>query len=142
MYLISDDNMITEILTRSHVIAVVGHSDKPSRTSYQIADFLRTVGYQVYAVNPTVKEINHQPSYPNLKSIPQPIDIVNVFRRPQFLPDIVVEAIAVKAKTLWTQVGIIDLAAAETAQKAGLKVVMNRCIKIEYNRLNIQSHGC
>jgi hypothetical protein len=135
-----DDKTLTEILTQARVIAVVGHSDKPSRTSYQIAQFLRKVGYQVYAVNPTVTEIDNQPCYPHLKAIPEPIDIVNVFRRPQFLPEIVAEAIAVNAKTLWTQLDIIDLAAARTAQNAGLNVVMDRCIKIEFNRLNLQSH--
>ena len=116
---------------------MVDHSDKPHRSSYQVAQFLTAVGYQVYGVNPTVTEINHQPCYSSLKTIPEPIDIVNVFRRPQFLADLVREAIAVNAKTLWTQLGIIDLAAAETAQKAGLNVIVNRCIKIEYNRLTL-----
>lgn len=115
---------------------MVGHSDKPHRTSYQIAQFLTTVGYQVYGVNPTVTAINHQPCYSSLKTIPEAIDIVNVFRRSQFLPEIVAEAIAVNAKTLWTQLGILDVTAAETADKAGLNIIMNRCIKIEYNRLN------
>lgn len=137
-----DDKTLTDILTQSRVIAVVGHSDKSSRTSYQIAQFLRMVGYQVYAVNPTVTEIDNQPCYPDLKAIPEPIDIVNVFRRSEFLADIVTEAIAVNAKTLWTQLDIIDLAAARTAQNAGLNVVMDRCIKIEFNRLNLQSYDC
>jgi predicted CoA-binding protein len=136
------DQAISNILTQSRVIAVVGHSDKPSRTSYQIAQFLSTIGYQVYAVNPTVTEIDNQPCYPNLKTVPKPIDIVNIFRRSEFLADIVTEAIAVNAKTLWTQLGIIDLAAARIAQNAGLNVVMDRCIKIEFNRLNLQSNGC
>jgi predicted CoA-binding protein len=136
------DRAVSDILTQSRVIAVVGHSDKPHRISYQIAQFLKTVGYQVYAVNPTVTEIDHQPCYPSLKAIPEPIDIVNVFRRSQFLPEIVAEAIAVNAKTLWTQLGIIHATAAETANKAGLNILMNRCIKIEYNRLNLQSHDC
>ncbi|MGB3404151.1 MAG: CoA-binding protein [Microcoleaceae cyanobacterium] len=142
MSLSPEDRTISNILTRSRVIAVVGHSDKPHRTSYQIAQFLKTVGYQVYAVNPTVTEIDNQPCYPSLKAIPESIDIVNVFRRSEFLPEIVTEAITVNAKTLWTQLDIINVAAAETAQNAGLTVIMNRCIKIEYNRLNISSHGC
>ncbi|KMW70033.1 CoA-binding protein [Limnoraphis robusta CS-951] len=133
-----EDEVIAHILTNAKVIAVVGHSDKPSRTSYQIAQFLRRVGYRVYAVNPTVKEIEGECCYASLEEIPERIDIVNVFRRAEFLSEIVSEAIAIQAKTVWGQLGVIDAKAAQTAIDAGLTVVMDRCIKIEYARLNVQ----
>ncbi len=95
-----DDNAMRDVLTNSKVIAVVGHSDKPDRTSYRIAQFLRQVGYKVYPVNPMVSEIDGQPSYASLKVIPETVDIVNVFRRSEYLPEIVDEAIAVNAKTV------------------------------------------
>ncbi|WP_413165747.1 CoA-binding protein [Capilliphycus salinus ALCB114379] len=130
-----EDKIIAEILSNAQVIAVVGHSDKPSRTSYQIGQFLRNVGYRVYPVNPTVTEIDGQPCYRSLTEIPERIDIVNVFRRPEFLSEIVSEAIAVEAKTVWGQLGVIDAKAAQIAENAGLNLIMDRCIKIDYTRL-------
>lgn len=126
---------LKQILTDSQVIAVVGHSDKPDRTSYQIAQFLRRNGYKVYPVNPTVKEIDGETAYASLADIPEAIDIVNVFRRSEHLESVVDEAIAVGAKTVWAQLGVIDEEAARKAQAAGLSMVMDRCIKVEYNRL-------
>lgn len=130
-----DDNAIRDALTKAKIIAVVGHSDRPERTSYRIAQFLRKVGYKVYPVNPTVSEINGQPSYPCLQEVPEPIDIVNVFRRSEYLSEIVDEAIAVNAKTVWAQLGVCDEPSAQKALAAGLNVVMDACIKIEYMRL-------
>jgi hypothetical protein len=130
-----DDNAMRDMLTNAKVIAVVGHSDKPERTSYQIAQFLRGVGYTVYPVNPMVSEIDGQPSYPSLKDVPEPVDIVNVFRRSEYLPEIVDEAIAVNAKAVWAQLGVSDEPSAQKALDAGLNVVMNACIKVEYVRL-------
>ncbi len=132
-----DDVAMRNVLTEAKVIAVVGYSDKPSRPSYQVAQFLQNVGYIVYPVNPAVTEINGQPSYPNLQAVPEPIDIVNVFRRSEVLAEIVEEAIASHAKTVWAQIGANDPQAAETAINAGLNIAMNCCIKIEYERLNI-----
>ncbi|MEC4812659.1 MAG: CoA-binding protein [Scytonema sp. PMC 1069.18] len=129
------DSAIQDILTTTKVIAVVGHSDKPNRTSYQIAQFLRKVGYTVYPVNPQVQEIDGQPSYPSLKEVPSHIDIVNVFRRSDYLSEIVAEAIAINAKTIWAQLGVSDEAAAQKALDAGMNVVMDACIKVEYLRL-------
>ncbi|MEL7038848.1 MAG: CoA-binding protein [Cyanobacteria bacterium J06592_8] len=134
-----EDRVIVDILKNAQVIAVVGHSDKPSRTSYQIAQFLRNVGYQVYPVNPMLSEIEGQPCYPNLKEIPVKIDVINVFRRSEFLSEIVSEAIAVQAKTVWGQLGVIDETLSEVAENAGFNLIMDRCIKIEYNRLNLQN---
>ncbi len=130
-----DDNAMRDMLTNAKVIAVVGHSDKPERTSYQIAQVLRGVGYTVYPVNPMVSEIDGQPSYPSLKDVPEPVDIVNVFRRSEYLPEIVDEAIAVNAKAVWAQLGVSDEPSAQKALDAGLNVVMNACIKVEYVRL-------
>lgn len=131
-----DDRTLRQILTRPKTIAVVGHSDKPDRTSYQIAQFLRSVGYKVYPVNPTVQEIDGQRCYASLSEVPEPIDIVNVFRRSQYLAEMVDEAIAVQAKTVWAQIGVADAAAGQRAIDAGLNVVMNACIKVEYLRLS------
>ena len=132
-----DDRTLHNILSQSKVIAVVGHSDKPDRTSYQIAQFLRSVGYTVYPVNPMVQEIDGQPSHANLKTVPEPIDIVNVFRRSEFLSEVVEEAIEVQARTVWAQLGVSDRTAALKAQQAGLNVIMNACLKVEYLRLGI-----
>ena len=132
-----NDAAMREVLTQAKVIAVVGHSDKRDRTSYQIAQFLRQVGYTVYPVNPTIQEIDGQPCYASLQAVPEPIDIVNVFRRSEHLPAVVEDAIATQAKTIWTQLGVTDNTAAQTALNAGLNLVMNACIKIEYLRLGI-----
>jgi predicted CoA-binding protein len=130
-----DDNAMRDVLTNAKVIAVVGHSDKPERTSYRIAQFLQEVGYKVYPVNPLVNEIDGQPSYSSLKDVPEPIDIVNVFRRSEYLSAIVDEAIAVNARTVWAQLGVYDQQSAQKALDAGLNIVMDACIKVEYLRL-------
>jgi predicted CoA-binding protein len=132
-----NDVALRSILTNAKVIAIVGHSDKPDRTSYQIAQFLKQVGYTVYPVNPSVADIDGQPSYPSLKEILEAIDIVNVFRRSQFLPEIVDEAIAVQAKTIWAQLGIFHPDAEQKAVAAGLNLIMDACIKVEYWRLRV-----
>ncbi|MGV0107527.1 CoA-binding protein [Nostoc sp. DSM 114167] len=136
-----DDNALREVLTQAKIIAVVGHSDKRERTSYQIAQFLRHKGYTVYAVNPQIKEIDGQPSYAALQELPEPVDIVNVFRRSEYLPEIVDEAISITAKTVWTQLGIWHQPSAQKAIDAGLNVVMDACIKIEYLRLRVGLTG-
>lgn len=132
-----DDGTIRELLQKARTIAVVGHSDNPARTSYQIAQFLRQAGYTVYAVNPTVSEINGEKSYPSLADVPEAVDIVNVFRRSEYLPGVVDEAIAIGAGAVWAQLGVYDAAAAEKAREAGLPLVMNACIKVEHQRLDV-----
>lgn len=128
-------NAMRELLADARVIAVVGHSDRPYRTSYRIAQYLRQVGYTVYPVNPTVEQIDGTPSYPSLTDVPEPIDIVNVFRRSEYLPEIVEDAIRVGAKAIWAQLGVYDEAAQQRALEAGLNVIMNACIKVEHARL-------
>ncbi|MEH2222549.1 CoA-binding protein [Nostoc sp.] len=144
-----DDNAMREVLIQAKTIAVVGHSDKrdaygkgfAQRTSYQIAQFLRQKGSTVYAVNPLIKDIEGQPSYAALQELPEPVDIVNVFRRSEYLPEIVDEAISINAKTVWTQLGIWHQPSAQKAIDAGLNVVMDACIKIEYLRLRVGLTG-
>jgi predicted CoA-binding protein len=133
-----NDEKIADLLTSARTIAVVGHSADPSRTSYQIAAFLRRAGYNVIPVNPTVAEIDGQPCYSTLADVPEPIDIVNVFRRSEYLPDIVRDAIAIEAGAVWAQLGVEHRDAITIAQEAGMPLVMDRCIKVEYMRLDIE----
>ena len=129
------DYEMQKMLEDAKVIAVVGHSDKPYRTSYQIANYLRNAGYTVYPVNPTVDEIDGEKSYASLDEIPEPIDIVDVFRRSEYLKGVVEDSIAANAKAVWSQLGVVDFDAAENAVQAGLDMVMDLCIKVEHRRL-------
>ncbi|MBN8636286.1 MAG: CoA-binding protein [Anaerolineae bacterium] len=124
-----------QLLEAAKVIAVVGYSNDPTRTSYQIGKFLKQVGYTVYPVNPTVSEIDGEQVYATLADVPEPIDIVNVFRRSEYLAGVVDEAMAVKAKAVWAQLGVFDNDAAAKAEAAGLTMVMDTCIKVSYNQL-------
>lgn len=130
-----DDEAMRQLLTQTRTIAVVGHSDRPSRPSYQIGQFLRRVGYEVYPVNPALSTIDGQPCYPSLAAVPVAVDLVNVFRRSPLLPEVVTEAIAIQAPAVWAQVGVTHPKAARRAIAAGLTLVMDACIKIEYQRL-------
>ena len=121
-----------DILQKSKVIAVVGHSEKPHRTSYQIAQTMRGLGYTIYPVNPTVREINGQKSYASLAEVPEPIDIVNVFRQSRYLRGVVEEAIAVNAGAVWAQLGVYDEESERIADEAGIPIVMDTCIKVAY----------
>lgn len=129
-----DDAAQRAILADATVIAVVGYSPDPSRTSYQIGQFLKDVGYTVYPVNPTVESIDGETCYRSLADVPEPIDIVNVFRRSQFLAGVVDEALAVGVKAVWAQLGVADEAAAAKGEAAGIPVVMDTCIKVSYLR--------
>ena len=137
VFLNNDDDKMREILSEAKTIAVVGHSDKPHRTSYQIAQYLRQAGYDVYPVNPTVDEIDGETSYATLADVPVDIDIVNVFRRSEHLADVVDDAIEVGAKAIWAQLGVEDEAAQTTAIEAGIHMTSNRCIKVEHRRLSL-----
>lgn len=132
---IKDEHDVRDLLANARVIAVVGHSDKPYRTSYQIAQYLRGAGYTVYAVNPEVEQIDGERCYPSLKDVPEPIDIVDVFRRSEYLPGVVDDAIAAGAKSVWAQLGVSSGEAASRAQAADLPLVMDSCIKVEHRRL-------
>lgn len=123
---------IKTILQNAGNIAVVGLSDKTDRTSYMVAGALKQNGYRIIPVNPAVEgEILGEQVYATLADIKEPIDIVNVFRRSEFTPEIAKEAVAVNAKVLWLQQGIINEEAAQIATEGGLTVIMDRCIKVE-----------
>lgn len=134
------DSVIRDILSKPATVAVVGCSDNPARDSLRIARLLKAHGFRVIPVNPTLKpdalkaELGEQ-CYPDLASIPGPIEMVDVFRRSEFVPEVVDDAIAKGARILWCQLGVIHLDAARRAQQAGMTVVMDRCPAIEYSRL-------
>ncbi|MER3414952.1 MAG: CoA-binding protein [Gemmataceae bacterium] len=125
---------IDRILSQSRTVAIVGLSDKPDRDSYRVASYLQSRGYRIIPVNPNVSQVLGDKSYPDLDSVPEPIDVVDIFRRPDAVPEIVEAAIKKKAKVVWMQEGIVHNAAAERALQAGLQVVMNRCMLKEHRR--------
>ena len=115
-------------------IAVVGISPKPERASNDVSRYLMANGYTIIPVNPGHEEILGQKCYPTLRDIPVPVDLVNVFRKPELTPPIAKEAVAIGAKGLWLQLGIANNEAAEIASAGGLHVVMDKCLKIEHRR--------
>jgi predicted CoA-binding protein len=125
---------IKTILEESRTVAVVGLSPRPERDSHRVAKYLQGQGYRIIPVNPNAEEVLGERSYPDLASVPEPIDIVDIFRRSEAVPGIVKEAIKVGAKTVWMQQGVIHEAAAARAREVGLQVVMDRCIMIEHRR--------
>lgn len=131
------DEKIRTILTSAKTIALIGASHKEARPSYQVMAYLQKVGYKVCPVNPGQegKQILGETVYANLSQIPLSVDIVDIFRRAEFVDDIVEEAISIKAKTIWMQLGIVNERAGAKAQQAGLNVIMNHCTKIEHARL-------
>jgi len=129
------DEKIREILATPRTIAVVGCSPDPSRDSHEIAALLKAKGHTVIPVNPSCQEILGERCYASVRDIPVPVDMVDVFRRPEHVGPIADDAIAVKAKILWLQLDVINESAAQKAQAAGLTVVMDRCPAIEYRRL-------
>jgi predicted CoA-binding protein len=132
---VEDDKTIETILRESKSIAVVGASPKPWRDSGSIAQYLIHKGYDVYPVNPKYTEVFGKKCYPDLRSIGKAIDIVDIFRNPEEVGPVVDEAIAVKAATVWMQLGVVNAQAAAKAEEAGLKVVMDHCIAVEHSRL-------
>jgi predicted CoA-binding protein len=126
---------ITEILHNSRTIAVVGLSGKRYRPSYGVAEYMKRAGYRIIPVNPNETEVLGERSYPDLESVPEPVDIVDIFRRSEFVPEIVEAAIRIGAKMVWMQEDVFHEAAARRAQEAGLAVVMDRCILKDHRRL-------
>jgi predicted CoA-binding protein len=124
------------ILKEYNIVAVVGLSTKPNRPSHRVAKYLISQGYKVIPVNPDAQEILGTRSYTNLSSIPEPIEIVDIFRRSEEVMPIVDEAIKIGAKVVWMQEGVINEKAASIAGNAGLQVVMNRCMLKEHMRLS------
>lgn len=128
------DEKIKRILKDYKNIAVVGLSPKEDRPSHVVAKYLKSQGYRIIPVNPNADEILGEKCYPDLSSLPSPIDVVDIFRRPEDVLPIVDEAIKIKAKVIWMQEGIINEEAAEKAGKAGLEVVMDHCMLKEHKR--------
>jgi uncharacterized protein len=132
--LYQDTETIRKLLHTVKTVAIVGMSDKKERASNFVGSYLKSEGYKVIPVNPMIKEALGEKSYPDLKSIPEPVDVVDIFRRPDEIVQIVKQAIEIKAKVIWMQLQIVNRDAAELATAAGLTVVMDKCMKIEHGR--------
>ena len=129
---VTEAERITELLKSAKTIAVVGLSDGFHRTSYGVSQYMQSQGYRIIPVNPTISESLGEKAYASLLDVPEKIDIVNVFRRSEFVPDVVEQAIQLKVPVIWMQEGVVHEAAAERARQAGIFVVMNRCILKEH----------
>jgi len=125
---------VAEVLKRHHTIGVVGLSSDPGRPSYGVAQYMRSVGYRIIPVNPNETEVLGEKSYARLEDVPQKIEIVNIFRRPEEVSPAVEGAMRIGAKVVWMQLGIEHQVAAEKARTAGLIVVMDACIFVEHQR--------
>ena len=121
-------DVVSKIFESARTIAVVGLSPDPHRPSHGVARYLQRVGYRIIPVNPHVDEVLGERAYPSLRDVTEPVDVVDVFRRSEFVGPVVDEAIAIKAAAVWLQDGVIDKAAAERARAAGLDVVMDDCM--------------
>ncbi len=129
------DSVLKEILQSSKTIASVGLSSNPEKESYRIASYLKAQGYRIIPVNPTASEIMGETSYPDLQSVPEKIDVVQVFRKPEDVPPVVDDAIKAGARVIWMQEGIVHEQAAEKARQAGLQVVMDTCMRVAHRTL-------
>ncbi len=129
------DEEARDLLASVRSIAVVGLSSNPDKASHQVARYLLAQGYRVYAVNPSCTEVLGLPCYPDLAALPESVDLVDVFRPVEALPDVVDQAIATGAGAVWMQLGLVHNAAADKARAAGLRVVMNKCTKVVHLRL-------
>lgn len=125
---------IQEILEQSKTIAVVGLSANPSRPSYQVAEYLQNQGYRIIPVNPNVNNVLGENAYPDLLSVPGDLDVVEVFRNPAAVPEIIRQAIQKKAKVVWMQPGAENYDAAEAAEAAGLKTVVGMCMRVQHKQ--------
>lgn len=126
---------VAEILESARTIAVVGVSSKRFRPSHGVAEYMQRAGYRIIPVNPEETEVLGEKAWPDLDSVPEHVDIVNIFRRPEFVPDLVEAAIRIGARVVWMQEGVIHEEAARRAEAAGLTVIMDRCILKEHRRL-------
>jgi hypothetical protein len=126
---------LRRILRTYKTVAVVGLSDRPDRDSHRVAAYLQQHGYRIVPVNPNVATVLGEPAYPGLREVPVPVDVVDIFRKPDAVPEIVEDAIAMGARVIWMQEGIAHNAAADRARAAGLEVVMNKCMLKEHRKL-------
>ena len=125
---------IQEILEQSKTIAIVGLSGKRGRPSYQVAEYLQRQGYKIFPVNPNESEVLGEKAYPDLLTVPGAIDIVDVFRNPDAVPEVVRQAIQIKAKVVWMQPGAESYDAADIAEAAGLKTVVGICMRVQHQQ--------
>ena len=132
----SESDRITELLNTAKTIAVVGLADSPLRPSYGVSHYMRSQGYRIIPVNPKINDWEGEKAYASLLDVPDKIDIVNIFRRPEFVPEVVEQAIQIKAPVIWMQEGVVHEEAAEKARKAGIFVVMDLCILKEHRTRN------
>jgi predicted CoA-binding protein len=128
----SKTDLIAELLKQAKTIAVIGLSDDPLRASYDVSAYMQSQGYRIIPVNPRIEICLGEKAYPSLLEVPEKIDIVNIFRRPEFVEEIVDQAIQLKVPAIWMQEDVIHKKAAEKARKAGIFVVMDRCILQEH----------
>jgi uncharacterized protein len=126
---------LKEILLSAKTIASVGLSSNPAKESFSIVQYLKDQGYRIIPVNPTATEIMGEKVYPDLSSVPEKVDVVQVFRKPEDVPPVVDEAIKIGAKVIWMQSGIVNEEAAQKARAAGLKVVMDACMRVAHRGL-------
>jgi predicted CoA-binding protein len=127
-----NDPAVVELLSSAKTIAIAGLSDNPDRPSYGVAQYLQQHGYRIIPVNPAIDSVLGEKSFASLADIPEKVDLVDVFRRSEFVPDLADEAIAIGARCLWLQLGVIHEEAAQKARDAGLLVVMDRCLAVEH----------
>lgn len=125
---LTEAEQIAELLMSAETIAVVGLSDNPLRTSYRVSQYMQSQGYRVIPVNPAIRKSLGEKAYASLNEVPEKIDIVNVFRRSEHVPEVVEEAIRLKLPAIWMQEGVVHEEAAQRARQAGIFVVMDRCI--------------
>lgn len=131
----TDIPTLRRILKETRTIAVVGLSAHWHRPSFFAAKYMQDHGYRIIPVNPAYQEVLGQPCYPHLRAIPEPVDMVDCFRKSEDIPPLAEDAIAIGARVLWLQIGVINEPAAARARAAGLDVVVDRCIKVEHARL-------
>ena len=129
---VSKTDLIGELLKNARTIAVVGLSDSPMRTSYGVSKYMQAQGYRIIPVNPQISRSLGEKAYASLSEVRETIDLVNVFRRAEYVPELVDEAIRLKLPAIWLQEGVVHEAAAKKARKAGIFVVMDRCIYKEH----------
>jgi predicted CoA-binding protein len=129
------DQQIKDLLSRAHTIAVVGLSSSRVRASYGVSQYMQSAGYRIIPVNPNEQQVLGEKAYARLEDIPEKIDVVDVFRRSEFVPEVVDAAIRMGARAIWMQEGVADEAAAQRARAAGLFVIMDSCILKEHRRL-------
>jgi len=128
------DGKIEKILANCKTIAVVGISDKEGKPSNEVARYLKNNGYKIIPVNPKLEEVLGEKCYPDLLSIPEPVDLVDIFRRSEETDQVIEEAIKIKPKAIWLQLGVVNQEGAAKAEAEGIDVVMDRCVKIEHSK--------